>query len=1062
MKNVLLFGPFSWLRRMLLSILVVMFVFGIVLYIAVNSPLVVKKAADTFAPDYNISYSRIHGNIITGVEIEDLAYNKESLAKHITLKWNPTGLFRKKIIVNTLKIKEANVDVIKSLIASFDTNTSVENNENNVSEPFDFVIVVNNLELSLEPFVEQGVSISKMILDTKQVEYTSDSLNVNKLNLNIDSNVTNIRLSGSLNDQKAQVKTLSITDVDTLALRALFATDNNESNGSETIVSSELNDSKIVEKNPLIPRFVVIDDVRINLLPAVVDPWSVNHLRLEGKDIIFNVDDVLVQKGQLDLNGSSNLSNIVYTGKIKDNQLAGRIHLIPNEKLFELYALPVRKEAIGDIFIDFNASRERVVADVKAKATQLLKSKKGEFNVDIESLSSHVVYDVKENGLRADSKMTVHTPYAKNIFVSNLFMMDKNISYSGEINAKELTGIDENLTKLLQNLQVKYRGDDTSIQTELLSDNIKGYFNSPDFKNGILHLETKNTIYIDKFIALPKELKGTEANIMIDAPIEFDSNLSIKAKAKIISNVANIEADIVYNKILQINTVSILPQESLLRAYSKEVKWDNLNPIKADIKLVDDEMKIILNTGVLTANVDYALKSKQIDAKVTVAGLSADISGITDKKIIMNTQIESIQSVIKNLQSIYVLDTIPITGKLNLSVEVTELKTIDLSLQSPSLIYQANRGTRDVIDDIDMKLSMDDSNVVLDHYKLTYNKMKFFSTKPSMVNVNGDIMHVGPLWLNDELKVEGDYNLKTKKGNISTQANKFHVARELVDLDSKIDIQTLYDGNKTSINGTVFLLGGDIHYDISQKSFASDSDILIVQEMKEKKESPFMDNLSVSVQIQTKQPLIYKQGDINIKANVDLNAYKTENADLMVLGSVEILKGGTYNFEGKQFVLQQSHIYFTGDPNKPMLEGSVKYQSPNHLITIHMSGTADAPNINFSSKPSLTKEQILSIILFDSEVGAGTNSGEDMMKMMGGAMAKSVLSNIGVKIDHLVFGAGNSVEIGKKLSDKITIIYINDIVSSVKLKYQHSKNIESVIEASEVSQSYDIIYKKDF
>jgi len=1062
LKKVLLFGSSSWLRRMLLSMLVVMFVFGLVLYIALNSSLVIKKAADTFAPDYNISYESIHGNIITGVEIEDLAYNKEPLAKHITLKWNPTGLFRKKIIVNTLKIKEANVDVIKSLIASFDTNTSGENNESNISEPFDFGIIVNNFELSLDPFVEQGVSVSKMILDTKQVQYASDSLNVNKLNLDMDSNVTNIRLSASLNDQKVQVKTLSITDVDTLAIRALFATDSNQSNNSETIVSSELNDSKTVEKNPLIPRLIVIDDVQITLLPALVNPLALDHLLLEGKDIIFNVDDVLFQKGQLDLNGSSNLSDIVYTGKIKDNQLAGRIHLIAKEKLFELYALPVRKEAIGDILIDFNASRERVVADVKAKATQLLKSKKGEFNVDIESLSSHVVYDVKENGLRADSKMTVHTPYAKNIFVSNLFVMDKNISYSGEINVKELTGIDKNLTKLLQNLQIKYKGDATSIQTEFLSDKIKGYFNSPDFKNGILHLETKNTIYVDKFIALPGELEGTEANIMIDAPFEFDSNLTIKAKAKIISNVANVEADIVYNKTLQINTVSILPQESLLKAYSKKVKWDNLNPIKADIKLVDDEMNIILNTGVLTANVDYALKNKQIDAKVTVAGLTADISGIVDKKIIMNTQIESIQSVIKNLQSIYVLDTVPITGKLNLSVEVTDLKTIDLSLQSPLLIYQADRGAADVIENIDMKLSMDDSSIVLDHYELTYNKMKFFSTKPSMVTVKEDIIHIGPLWVNDELKIEGDYNLKTEKGNISTQANKFHVAREIVDLDSKIDIQTLYDGKKTSINGTVFILGGNIHYDISQKSFASDSDILIVQEMKEKKESPFMDNLSMSVQIQTKQPLIYKQGDIDIKANVDLNVYKTENSDLMVLGSVEILKGGTYNFEGKKFVLQQSHIYFTGDPNKPMLEGSVEYQSRSHLITIHISGTANSPNINFSSNPSLTKEQILSIILFDSEVGAGTNSGEDMMKMMGGAMAKSVLSNIGVKIDYLVLGAGSNVEIGKKLSDKITIIYVNDIVSSVKLKYEHNKNIESVIEASEVSQSYDIIYKKDF
>ncbi len=232
--------------------------------------------------------------------------------------------------------------------------------------------------------------------------------------------------------------------------------------------------------------------------------------------------------------------------------------------------------------------------------------------------------------------------------------------------------------------------------------------------------------------------------------------------------------------------------------------------------------------------------------------------------------------------------------------------------------------------------------------------------------------------------------------------------------------------------------------------------------MKEKEASPFMDNLSVSVQIETKKPLIYKKGAVNIKAKVDLSVYKAEHSELMVLGSVEILEGGSYTFEGKKFVLDKSYVYFTGNPNKPILEASVKYKSLNHLITITVTGTADVPNINFSSKPSLSKEQILSVILFDSESGAETNSGEDMMKMMGGAMAKSALSDFGVQLDHLVLGEGDSIEVGKKLTDDITIIYVKDEVAGVKLKYEHNKRTESVIEMNEESQSYDIIYKRDF
>jgi translocation and assembly module TamB len=198
-----------------------------------------------------------------------------------------------------------------------------------------------------------------------------------------------------------------------------------------------------------------------------------------------------------------------------------------------------------------------------------------------------------------------------------------------------------------------------------------------------------------------------------------------------------------------------------------------------------------------------------------------------------------------------------------------------------------------------------------------------------------------------------------------------------------------------------------------------------------------------------------------MKAEVDLSVYKAEHSELMVLGAVEILKGSSYTFEGKKFVLDKSYVYFTGNPNKPLLEASATYKSLDHLITIMVTGSAHTPNINFSSKPSLSKEQILSIILFDSVEGAGTNSGEDMMKMMGGAMAKSALSDLGVQLDHLVLGEG-SVEVGKKLTDEITIIYVNDEVSSVKLKYRHGKRTESVISVSEESQSYDILYKKDF
>lgn len=929
-------------------------IFGFALYFIVNSPAVVNRAAKIFASDYNLSYSSIRGNMLTGIEIDDLAYANEKLAKHILFIWNPIGLFQRKIIFNTLKIEEVNVDAIIRFMASF------------------------------------------------------------------------------------------------------------ESNESKISVSHEDNTSEATILRFLTPKVIVIENLQMDLLPATYNTLYFNKLVLAAKDIIFDAQNFIVQDAEVELDGSTDHGDAVYIGRVKDNHLLGQMHLVPNEKLFELYALPVRKEAIGGIVIDFDASAERVVADVSAKATQLLRGKNGEFNIDIKSLLSHVVYGIKDGVLVVDSEAVVDTPYAKDIFVSNRFVKDSNISYTGKVKAKTFVGIDAKLAKPLQNLQLNYKGDAQSIQTDFLSDNLKGYFNSLDFKKGDFHLETTKPLLLSGFITLPEELQKTKFNVVVDAPIEFESNLTIKAKTQITSNVANIKADIVYGKTLQVDAIAHLPQESLLRTYNKEVKWDNLNPIAVEVKMVNDAMKMTVNAGVLSANVNYSLKSKQIEGKMTFDGLNADIDGIADKKITINAKVKSVPSAIQSLQSIYTLDEFPIEGNANMSVVVTGLKKIDVSFQSPTLTYQPDRRTTHVIDDVEAKMSMENSNLVLNHYKLTYNKMKLFSTKPSLMSLKEDMVHISALWLNDELRVEGDYNLKTRKGSLSAQADKLHIEHKLADLDGKVDIKILLEGDKTSVNGTILLVEGDIHYDINQKSFASDSDIIILQEMKDKNESLFMDNLSMSVRIYSKEALAYKQGDLDVKANVDLNVYKAENTELMLLGSVDILEGGSYYFEGKKFISEPSYIYFTGDPNKPILEQSIQYQTLNYLITVKITGTPEAPNISFSSMPSLTKEQILSVILFDSEAGSGSHSSDEMMKMMGGSMAKSVLSNVGVKIDYLVFGSDSSMEVGQKLTDKITIIYVNGIVSSVKLKYQHGKRLESVIEASEESTSYDIVYKRDF
>lgn len=1065
MKEFLLYGPILWLRKIILYVLSISIILGFILYFVANSPLVIKKVAESFAPDYNITYSRIYGNALTGIEIDDLAYNKESLVQHIVLRWNPNGFVKKKFIVSKLEIEKANVDTIKTLIAAFPADENQSQEVNN-TEPFAFEVNVHHAALSLEPFIEQGITISKVALDLNDVAYTNKGLNIGSVSLETDSNVTDVILHAGMKDGTVRVNELHIKEIDALALQTLFMPKSDEYNASsinnDPVVAEESEGNEI-PSDPLIPQWVMVDNLTITLLPLKYDPVDVKSLKISARNAVFNVQELLLEKANIDLNSITNLSDILYVTEVKNNKLIGKIDFKPKKKLFELYETPLRSDAIGDIVLDLNVSQEQVSTDLHISMKQLLKAQKDDFNLDIDSLHSYAVYDVKKGSLEAKSNVIITTPYAKDVFISNLFEMGDTISYSGQIHAKEIIGVEEKYVKPLNNLQIKYNGNISSINTEIEADNLQGTFVSNDFKKADLHLETKEALLLREFVELPVELNQTKANLVIDAPLSFEENATLVAYANIGSNVVKMDANISYKENLRIKSVTYIPKESLLRPYSKELKWDSLNPLKTDVTLEEDRVNVQLKAAALRTDATYILSSQEINGTVHIAGLKTAISGKVEEKIKLHTKIGSIPSLLKSVEDIYTLEEVPkIKGSADLSVVISNLESADVTLKSPHIAYAADKKTAHIVDDIYLNVALDASEMILKQYRLTYAEQKLFSTKPSKITFMDGNVSISPLWLNNELEISAVYDTNTSKGDVNATAQKLHIEHEIVELDSEIDLQTLLDGNKTSVNGKVVLLGGNIYYDLGQKTYASDSDILIVQELKKEEPSAFMENLSVNVQVQSKKPLVYKKGAVNIKAKADLGIHKVEQGELMVLGSVEILKGGSYTFEGKRFVLDKSHIHFTGNPNKPIIEASVKYKSLNHLISITVGGTPEALNINFSSVPSLTKEQILSVILFDSEAGAGTNTGEDMMKMMGGAMAKSALSNIGVQLDHLSLGEGDSIEIGKKLTDKMTIIYINDVVSGVKLKYEHSPRTESVISADEESQSYDIIYKRDF
>ena len=1058
MKNLLLFGPLLWLRRVILILLAILIFLGLLLFFAANSPLAIKKAVDTYATDYNISYDAIEGNAISGIGFINPRYDNKKLANKIQLKWNPNTLAAKVVTVNKLHIEEGNVDVIKGLIDSFtgDNNNSKEDN----SSSFDFIINAKDINISLVPFVQNNISISRSTLSSDSLRLDEEGLSVKNLAFDVESNMTNISIKGSMENRVVTLNEVRLEDINISALLGLLPKDNNSSEESK-------DNKRKKSENIYIPKIVNIEKLYTNVLAFEYNPLHIKKMELKASDINFDVEKLLLKDAKLVFSGTTNLSNIHYVGNAHNNHLLGKINLTPNNKLYELYAIPLRKEAIEVIEVNIDASEKKVIADIKASGKQILQTNKAKdnkaFNLDIDSLSSHVEYVIKSGKLSAKTKAKITTPYAKDILLTNQLNLDDNLAYLGTAKAKTLIGIDAKFAKPLNNVNIEYRGDAKSIYANLTTQALQGSFDSKDFKTAKVHLETKDTLVLADIVTLPKELQDAKVNVVVDAPLDLSDFSNIDATVKLDSNVVNARANVRYGKDITIIGKIDMPKNSLLKAYSPELKWEELNNIDTKVVIAKESLGITLKADALNVDVDYGLNTGSVKGKINLDGFVTAINGNTNETLKINTKLKSMKSLSKSIKTFYPIEDLPpIEGDIDATVRVDKLKSASLKISAPKLIYKVDKNTKHIIKDVSLVAKMDKDKLTIDSYKGTFNNQKYYSSKQARITL-GDTIEVSNLWINDTLLITGNYNKQAQKGQFIADAKRFHVKDKIADIQTQIYLTISLDRNDTSIIGKVGLLEGKLIPNLQGgKSFASDSDIIIIQEMKKTKQSPFMDNLTLAVQIETKEALRLKQGGMNVRLKPDFTINKEKGTELLYLGSVELVKGSTYIFQEKRFVLDKSLVYFTGDVNKPSLDIKANYKSLNHLITIAITGAPTAPNLKFSSSPSLSKEQILSVILFDTEAGGDTQSGNEMMKMMGGAMAKAALSDVGVQVDHLAFGEGNSVEVGKKLNRRTTVIYINGEVPKVKLKYQHNKRTESVIGVSEESQSIDIIYKRDF
>ncbi|MRI58983.1 MAG: hypothetical protein C6H99_05705 [Epsilonproteobacteria bacterium] len=462
----------------------------------------------------------------------------------------------------------------------------------------------------------------------------------------------------------------------------------------------------------------------------------------------------------------------------------------------------------------------------------------------------------------------------------------------------------------------------------------------------------------------------------------------------------------------------------------KELNLPALNPLT----LFASPGKIDIKSSMLTAH---------ITPNQSIITLPhAKIWAQKEKELLkLRSSIESLKKFTNALNKLYPLP--PIQNDLPLNVEAK----VDLKSKE----YQAHIFTppanKALFDYLELRLRGNETKLFIDYYALVIAGRGLYATKTSTLEWDKKSLRLD-LWIEDKARLTGSYHLKNKEGALSLTAKAYRYSGPEADIKTDIDIQITIKDQKIQADGEVKLLGGVIAYEPKRGRVVEDEDIIVIdKQIQTQQESFFKKNVALSIHIEAKRPILYKIPDLYVLVRPDLLIYKEYDKDLELLGLVKILKG-RYEIADGYFDITPSQLSFYGPPNNPLLDLHLKTRKDRYIIYITVSGDAQNPILSFDSDPYLKPNEILSLLIFGSgsQTVLGALGGSRFASFLSNLFIKDLFAQMGIKLDTLsLITNGDRVgfEVGKRLSDRITVVYKNDEISTLIIRYRISDHIES-------------------
>ncbi len=1043
-------------RKFLLTWVALFILLFAILYLIANSPFFIKLLISKSAVTYKLGYERLEGDLLRGVRLIAPEYNGTTLASELRFRWNPSMLASKTLYISNVEAKDINLTQLRRFLRTVVKKNETRQNDQMLALPA--TLYIRRARVTLLPFEYEGVRVKRITLGLKGARVSQKRVAASDLSLHIGSDLGTLDLSGDLTDKdlhlrQVSVRYLDIEGVQRLLRRISHSKDQNVSTGSKESTA------------PLPAEKITIDRATLSTKAFKEADIAFSSLTADLRDIVIDTLHKNIRSKKSKIRAKSEIGTLRLDGKITNNRYDAALHFVPKAAIYRKYRLPFRKEAIKAIDGKATIDTRDLTLRLHTQAKALFDLKSPQYNIDVPRFTTTLRYRFGASGLRIDSNATVDSRFAKGVtLVHSTFVGSKGVQYEGSAKIARFEGLDANLTRLTEKTTVRYVGDAKGVAFDAQNAHLLLHFKSDDYSHAVVTLQNKQPFVPSRFFTLPESLRKVTLH-KVDAKSSFllSHPLPLVVDIAAQSNLLNTRGKlhIVDAKRIAWQGELEMPPHSILRDLHPAVRWGKLFPAL---------LRYEAQSGAVT------LRSKRGLYEASIKGVGGDMEGVLRiKKTRLHlsstsegawhaeTEVKRFGDLLESIGVFYPLEAkIPIEGALALTLDFAPRKGFLLNASSDMLRYRLDKKHAERIEDIEVSATLKDTKIDINHYTFTYRGKRLFATRPSSLHLAREKLIIDDLLLNDAVHFSGYYDLGDGSADIRAKSTNFTIKEKglSVDIASNLYLHSV-PKKSISVKGDITILGGRVSGDLPHGTTTSDSDIIVLQRQHKKERNGWYDRLALQLFVKTKKAIDFRAQGAKLRLRPELSILKSPKSEIETVGTVEIAKDGIYRLKDKRFRLKKSYVYFAGDVKKPHLDIKATWQAIDYTVNVTVTGTPEAPQLSFSASPYLKREQVLSLLLFGTTGEGDTHSGKEMMRMLGGAVAKAALADAGIKVDHLVFGENGSVEVGKKLGKRTTVIYINDIVPKVKLLYRHSRHTQSVVTVSEESRSYDIVYKTD-